>query len=141
VPAEQAKFPLRPEFPVSSSTCRLPGNVGRVPVRLLEPSNNCVSPVKDDMALGIEPVSEVDVRSTVCRDPASAGDVVSDERGEGERGCELTSRFCSPVSPVRLLGRVEPICELRTSARVVSCVRPGEVNNESGSAVMEVASR
>jgi len=60
------------------------GNVGTVPVRLFEPSSNWVSPLKDDRAPGIEPVSEVDVRSRVCKDAASDEDAVSVASGDGD---------------------------------------------------------
>ena len=115
-------------------------------------------PLKDDKAPGIEPVSEVDVRSRVCRDAASDEDAASVASGDGDNAWEFTSlhdvskghprwtagptyRFCSPVRLVRLLGSAEPICELRTSVRVERRVRPGEANSEFDNAVIEVASR
>ena len=153
-----AILPLSPVFPLSVSTCSALGSVGTAPVRLFEPSNSCVRFLKDDRLLGIEPVSEVDVRSRVCSDVASNEDAASVASGDGDNAWELTSlhggvsighpvasgstyRFCSPVRLVRLFGSAEPICELRTSARVERRVSPGEANSELGSAVMEVASR
>jgi len=126
---------------LSSSACSVFGNVGMVPVRLFEPSNNCVRPLNDDRVLGIESVSDVDVRSRVCRELASDEDAASVARGDGDNVWKLTNRLCSPVRLVRLLGSVEPICALRTSASVERRMRPGEAKSESGSAVMEVASR
>jgi hypothetical protein len=80
-----------------------------------------VRPLKDDRAPGIEPVSEVDVRSReVCRDAENDEDAASVVSGDGDNAWELTSlhdvskghprrttgltyRFCSPVRLVRLL--------------------------------------
>lgn len=76
---------------MSSSSSSVLGNVGTVPVRLLEPSNSCVSPLKDVMVLGILPVSEVDVRSRVWRDAARDEDPASVASGDGDNVCELTS--------------------------------------------------
>lgn len=100
-------LPPSPEFPLSSSTCRVLGNVGTVPVRLLEPSSTCVSPLKDDKALGIVPVSEVDVRSRVCREAARDDDAASVASGDGDNAWELTSLDDSvskghPVEKARL---------------------------------------
>lgn len=116
-------------------------------------------PLKDDTALGIEPVSEVDVRSRVCREATSDDDAASVANGDGDNAWELTSlrdgvskgylmrtvsmtyRLCSPMRLVKLLGSAVPIFELRTSARLERRVRPGEANSELGSGVMAVASR
>jgi hypothetical protein len=57
------------------------------------------------------------------------------------RKVSVTYRLCSPGRLVRLFGSVDPICALRTSANVERRVRPGEAKSESGSAVMDVASR
>lgn len=84
-------FPPSPEFPLSSSTCNVLGNVGTVPVRLLEPSSSCVSPLKDDRALGMVLVSEVDVRSSVCREAARDDDAASVASGDGDSAWELTN--------------------------------------------------
>lgn len=48
-------------------------------------------PLKDDKALGIEPVSEVDVRSRVCREAASDDDAARVASGDGDNAWELTS--------------------------------------------------
>lgn len=48
-------------------------------------------PLKDDKVLGMEPVSEVDVRSRVCREAASDEDAASVASGDGDNAWELTS--------------------------------------------------
>ena len=60
-------------------------------MKLLEPSNSWVRPLKDDTVLGMEPISKVDVRSRVCRDMASDEDAANVTSGEDDNGCELTS--------------------------------------------------
>ena len=84
-------LPLSPEFPLTSSSCSVLGNVGTVPVRLFEPSNRCVSSLKDDKVLGIVPVREVDVRSRVCREVAKDEDPASVASEEGDSPWELTN--------------------------------------------------
>ena len=64
-------------------------------MKLLEPSNSWVRPLKGDTVLGMEPISEVDVRSRVCRDAASDEDAANVASGEGDNGCELTSLYDS----------------------------------------------
>lgn len=81
------------------------GNVGTVPVRLLEPSNSCVRPLKDDRLLGIEPVSDVDVRSRVRRDAASDEDAARVANGDGDNVWELTSLH-DGVSKRHLIHRI-----------------------------------
>jgi hypothetical protein len=77
------------------------GNGGTVPVRLFKLSNSCVRPLNDDRELGIKPVSDVDVRSRVCRELASDEDAARIARGDGDNVWELTSLYDS-VSKERL---------------------------------------
>lgn len=137
----QAKAPVRAEFPPSWSSLSVLGMVGTVPVRLLEPSKSCVKFLKDVMDVGIVPVNDVDVRSSVCREATSIEESTIVDSGDGDKACELTSRLCNPVSFVMLLGKLIPIFELRNRARVDIFVSPGDENSVSGRAVIAVDSK
>lgn len=132
---------MRAEFPLSWSDLSVLGITGTVPVRLLEPSRSCVKLLNDDIEVGIVPVNDVDVRSSVCNDEASEEELAMVDSGDGDKDCELTSRLCSFVSLVTLLGRDMPICELRTKTKLETFTNPGYKNSASGRAVIAVDSR
>lgn len=67
------------------------GITGTAPVRLLEPSRSCVKLLNDDIEVGIVPVNDVDVRSSVCSDEASEEELAMVDSGDGDKDCELTS--------------------------------------------------